>query len=223
MKPGWTWPPSSWTLTLKQLKWKQSPRDSMIMAAPLPSGVLQNEHIFLPLTDLDYRKHHLKHSNTDLHMAHVGWKHILETTRIWETHGNGWVVWFRSAVLKWFCFTSPREYQIVDHTKCQQKCIMVQSHQQNFCEIFTSKKGPLFIDNRVAQLTRHFETSSFLLVNAICVTNLNLESDAKSVFEKLSHSSKIPDCTYSYWNYFILTMKIHKTMVCDSNFSVFIY
>lgn len=24
----------------------------MIMAAPLPSGVLQNEHIFLPLTDL---------------------------------------------------------------------------------------------------------------------------------------------------------------------------
>lgn len=111
MKPGWTWPPSSWTLTLKQLKWKQSPRDSMIMAAPLPSGVLQNEHIFLPLTDLDYRKHHLKPSNTDLHMAHVGRKHILKTTRIWETHGNGWVVWFRSVVLKWFCFTIPREYQ----------------------------------------------------------------------------------------------------------------
>lgn len=42
----------------------------MIMAAPLPSGELQSEHIFLPLTDLDYRKHHLKPSNTDLHTAH---------------------------------------------------------------------------------------------------------------------------------------------------------
>ncbi len=85
----------------------------MIMAAPLPSGVLQNEHIFLPLTDLDYRKHHLKASNTDWHTAQgsCGVKKHFEDNKDMETHGNGWVVWFKSVVLKWFCFTSPREHQ----------------------------------------------------------------------------------------------------------------
>jgi len=46
----------------------------MIMAAPLPSGVLQTEQIFLPLTDLDYTKHDLRaKQHTCTHpMAYVG-------------------------------------------------------------------------------------------------------------------------------------------------------
>lgn len=40
-QPGWHEPQKFGTLTLKHCKWKQSPRDSMIIAAPLPSGISQ--------------------------------------------------------------------------------------------------------------------------------------------------------------------------------------
>lgn len=84
------------------------------MAAPLPSGVLQNEQIFLPLTDLDYTKHDLraKQQTCTQPMAYVGSKHILKTTKIWETHGDGWMELFRSVVIKWFCLTSQTGHQV---------------------------------------------------------------------------------------------------------------
>lgn len=90
----------------------------MIMAAPLPSGVLQNEQIFLPLTDLDYTKHDLraKQQTCTQLMAYVGSKHILKTMKIWETHGDGCMESFRSVVLKWFCFTSQIGHQVVPNT-----------------------------------------------------------------------------------------------------------
>lgn len=59
----------------------------MIMAAPLPSGVLQNEQIFLPLTDLDYRKHDLRaHDATRPLVAHVERKH-----KIYTNMGDTWL------------------------------------------------------------------------------------------------------------------------------------
>lgn len=84
------------------------------MAAPLPSGVLQNEQIFLPLTDLDYTKHDLSATQQTCTqpMAYVGSKHILKTTNIWETHGDGWMELFSSVVIKWFSLMSQIGHQV---------------------------------------------------------------------------------------------------------------
>ncbi len=103
------------------------------MAAPLPSGVLQNEHIFLPLTDLDYRKHHLKGQQHRLaHSPRLMWgENTFEDTRIWRHMGM--VGWY--GLDQWFSngFVSQAQESINIVNKMSTKMYYGAVTSANFC------------------------------------------------------------------------------------------